>query len=35
MALLCEFTLFNGTAYQVPDILLCIHIYLYKKQSDN
>ena len=33
--ILGEFILFNGTAYQVPDILLCIHIYLDKKQRDN
>ena len=35
MILLCEFTLFDGTAYQITDILLYIRIYLYKKQSDN
>ena len=29
--LLCEFTLFDGTAYQLPDILLHIHIYLHNK----
>ena len=31
---LCEFTLFDDTAYQLPGILLYIRICLYKKQSD-
>ena len=35
MTLLCQFTLIDGTAYQLPDILLYIRIYLHKNESDN